>query len=106
MICPKCGKAGLRTARQGKNAGNKFYGCSNFPKYRYTVNVEKNGRILNSDIKIFAKGDLETLSFTTRDVCLRDIEAYAWKTDIESKYYIFSNRKDKEIYASFFWDQG
>jgi len=45
MICPKCGgKLVLRTARQGKNAGNKFYGCSNFPKCRYTVNVEKNGR--------------------------------------------------------------
>lgn len=37
MICPKCGsKLVLRTARKG---GNKFYGCSAFPKCRYVKNV-------------------------------------------------------------------
>lgn len=33
--CPKCGVAMvLRTARQGSNAGNRFYGCPNFPRCR------------------------------------------------------------------------
>jgi len=31
-ICPKCGSAmKLRTAKKGKYAGQKFWGCSNFP---------------------------------------------------------------------------
>ena len=35
--CPKCGsRLKLRTARKGKNAGNQFYGCSGFPRCRYT----------------------------------------------------------------------
>ena len=37
MICPKCGsELVLRTAKKGANAGNQFYGCSAFPKCRYT----------------------------------------------------------------------
>jgi ssDNA-binding Zn-finger/Zn-ribbon topoisomerase 1 len=38
-ICPRCGnKLVLRTAKKGENAGNQFYGCSNFPKCRYIEN--------------------------------------------------------------------
>ncbi len=37
--CPLCGnKLVLRTAKKGPNAGNKFWGCSNYPNCRY---VEK-----------------------------------------------------------------
>lgn len=40
MICPRCGSAlVLRTAKKGENAGNQFYGCSNFPKCRYIQNL-------------------------------------------------------------------
>jgi len=36
-ICPQCGEAlVLRTARKGRNQGKRFYGCSSFPKCRYT----------------------------------------------------------------------
>ena len=36
--CPKCGNALVeRIAKRGPNAGNKFLGCSNFPKCRYTT---------------------------------------------------------------------
>ena len=36
--CPKCGsELILRTAKRGANAGNQFYGCSNYPKCRYTT---------------------------------------------------------------------
>lgn len=38
LICPHCNSPMvLRTARKGTNAGKKFYGCSSFPKCRYTV---------------------------------------------------------------------
>lgn len=37
-ICPRCGVAMvLRTAKQGPNAGNQFYGCPNFPRCRALV---------------------------------------------------------------------
>jgi predicted RNA-binding Zn-ribbon protein involved in translation (DUF1610 family) len=40
LICPRCGsELILRTARKGENAGNQFYGCSSFPKCRYTQTV-------------------------------------------------------------------
>jgi hypothetical protein len=39
--CPRCGgELILRTARQGPNAGSQFFGCSNYPKCRYTKNME------------------------------------------------------------------
>ena len=39
-VCPKCGaRLVVRTARHGANAGNQFYGCSAFPKCRYTQNI-------------------------------------------------------------------
>ncbi len=38
--CPKCGSAMKRKmARQGANAGNKFWGCSQFPRCRGTRQV-------------------------------------------------------------------
>jgi len=38
--CPKCGnRLVLRAAKKGPNAGNRFYGCSNFPTCRYTKNI-------------------------------------------------------------------
>lgn len=40
LTCPKCGgKLVLRTARKGSNAGSQFYGCSNYPKCKYTRNT-------------------------------------------------------------------
>lgn len=42
LVCPKCGaELILRTAGQGANVGRKFYGCSNYPKCRYTRNAEE-----------------------------------------------------------------
>ena len=36
-VCPRCGgKLVLRTAKRGTHEGNQFYGCTNFPKCRYT----------------------------------------------------------------------
>lgn len=40
MCCPLCGsKMILRVAKKGKRAGQKFYGCSNYPKCRGIVNT-------------------------------------------------------------------
>ena len=40
FTCPKCnGKLILRTATKGANAGNQFYGCSNYPKCKYIKNI-------------------------------------------------------------------
>ena len=39
LTCPKCGsKLVQRTAQKGQYAGKIFYGCSNFPKCRFTIN--------------------------------------------------------------------
>jgi len=39
--CPECGKEMvLRTAKKGKNSGQKFWGCSGFPNCRITVPIE------------------------------------------------------------------
>lgn len=40
LKCPYCGgNLVLRTATRGKNAGNQFYGCSNYPKCRYISGI-------------------------------------------------------------------
>ena len=38
--CPKCGeKMILRESKKGKNIGNKFWGCSKYPKCRGVMSV-------------------------------------------------------------------
>ena len=37
--CPKCNsEMVLRTAKKGANAGNKFWGCAQYPRCRAIVN--------------------------------------------------------------------
>ena len=41
QTCPRCGgDLVIRTARTGTKAGIKFLGCSNYPRCRYTLNIE------------------------------------------------------------------
>lgn len=41
ITCPKCASAlVLRTVKSGAKAGSRFYGCSTFPKCRFTRPVE------------------------------------------------------------------
>ena len=43
LKCPQCnGNLVLRMATRGVNAGNQFYGCSNYPKCRYIKNIVKD----------------------------------------------------------------
>lgn len=40
-VCPRCGgRLVLRTARKGPRAGSRFYGCSNYPRCKYTRNID------------------------------------------------------------------
>lgn len=40
--CPRCGgKMVYRTAKRGEQAGNHFWGCSNFPNCRYIENINE-----------------------------------------------------------------
>ena len=40
LVCSKCGSPLVRRkAKKGNNQGNEFYGCSTFPKCRYTRNI-------------------------------------------------------------------
>ncbi len=42
--CPKCGQSMVRrTARRGANAGNEFWGCSEFPRCRGIVQYQPPG---------------------------------------------------------------
>ena len=44
-VCPECGsEMVLRTAKQGKFAGNQFWGCSSFPKCKKIVQIEDIAR--------------------------------------------------------------
>jgi hypothetical protein len=41
--CPKCGSPMLlRTAKTGPNAGNRFWGCSNYPACRSVLAYKKD----------------------------------------------------------------
>ena len=45
LRCPRCnGKLVMRTASRGANAGNRFYGCSNYPKCKYIQNITNNNK--------------------------------------------------------------
>ena len=51
-ICPKCGgKLVLRTATKGPNAGSKFYGCSNYPKCKFTAKAPTGLKLLIKEIE-------------------------------------------------------
>lgn len=40
-VCPRCGgKLVVRIAKNGKNIGKSFYGCSNYPKCKYTKPID------------------------------------------------------------------
>ena len=46
--CPKCNSGmSLREARRGKFAGNKFWGCDNYPKCKGIINYENKSYTIN-----------------------------------------------------------
>ncbi len=60
-ICSNCGeKLVLRTARRGGYKGQKFYGCSNYPRRRHIVNVDTPRRKEAAQEKEKAKSKKKT----------------------------------------------
>lgn len=51
--CPRCNTVMvLRTARKGRNRGNQFYGCANYPRCKATIDLsEVNSKVGNSEKK-------------------------------------------------------
>jgi ATP-dependent DNA helicase RecQ len=48
--CPRCGgRLVLRTAKAGSKPGSQFYGCSNYPICRYTIDISAINGSLNRD---------------------------------------------------------
>lgn len=42
ILCPRCGAQMVkRQAKKGENAGSYFYGCSNYPKCRGIINIDR-----------------------------------------------------------------
>jgi len=42
-LCPKCeAEMNLRTTRKGLYAGKQFWGCSNYPRCKFTMQLEPN----------------------------------------------------------------
>ena len=45
-ICPKCGgKLVLRKASNGPHAVSEFYGCSNYPKCKFSINAQQDSSL-------------------------------------------------------------
>lgn len=79
-ICPKCGSAMvLRTARHGRNAGGKFYGCSNYPNCKGTLDHEKASQ--NDSFSEDPQADITSvsLSFPRTLVARSRIQGYQVK---------------------------
>ncbi|KFZ27470.1 MAG: ATP-dependent DNA helicase RecQ [Candidatus Izimaplasma bacterium HR2] len=58
MVCPKCGNPMVeRIARRGKNIGNEFWGCSNYPKCKHAIDIRngKESKKTNKDNTIISK---------------------------------------------------
>jgi ATP-dependent DNA helicase RecQ len=54
--CPKCNEPMvLRTAKQGSNAGNQFWGCSAFPKCRGIVAIE--GDVADDPVNVVSRDE-------------------------------------------------
>jgi predicted RNA-binding Zn-ribbon protein involved in translation (DUF1610 family) len=48
--CPKCGKEMVkRVAQKGKNSGKEFWGCSDYPACKATLNVEAEEKVESPD---------------------------------------------------------
>lgn len=51
--CPRCKKAMVkRSAKKGKNIGNEFWGCSDFPKCKGVIKIDKSAVAIEQPIVI------------------------------------------------------
>ncbi|HEY8745644.1 MAG TPA: topoisomerase DNA-binding C4 zinc finger domain-containing protein, partial [Chloroflexota bacterium] len=54
VACPRCAKGSLlkRVASKGRNKGNTFYGCSNYPRCRFITNDLTNLEDTKAPVKV------------------------------------------------------
>ena len=104
--CPKCGAPMvLRTARKGRNAGGKFYGCSNYPRCKETLPIDptETPRVNYGQDNKFMKQIDFPHSFIARprikDYQVRFIEAVAVCEDLLEK---INNKEIEEEYLKAF----
>ncbi len=58
IVCPNCGKAHIvrRIAKTGRNKGNEFYACNNYPKCKTTYNDLPTGKLCPNCGAMLLKG--------------------------------------------------
>ncbi|MBU0996887.1 MAG: type I DNA topoisomerase [Firmicutes bacterium] len=66
VLCPVCQKGTLieRIAKKGKNAGSKFYGCSNYPSCKHISPLKPTGRkcpVCGKDLVLNEQNDVQCL---------------------------------------------
>ncbi|MFH1535055.1 MAG: RecQ family ATP-dependent DNA helicase [Patescibacteria group bacterium] len=71
--CPKCdADMVLRTARRGRNAGNQFWGCSNYPRCKHTMDAGGDDGGGEEIISYQANGDNRTIINIPRPLSARE----------------------------------
>ncbi len=83
--CPRCNaKMILRTARKGKNRGKKFYGCTNYPKCKNTIDLtEMDGKSEIRDIDnppVFMEQDVKLPVFLQAREKYENSQVYFYET--------------------------
>jgi len=90
MNCPQCGKAmALRTAKQGQNAGQQFWGCTGYPDCKRTV---RGCQFCVSQHRPL----LPVLSPTPLTICSRQNQRIAPSTGLSATFSPFQGRRDFE----------
>ena len=94
-LCPECGKGHLikRVAGKGKNKGNIFYGCSNYPKCKKIISLDI------TDVNLEGSYVVCNTGFKKRNIPLGSISLKALKDYIEKARPILI--KDEKVGALF-----
>ncbi|MDD5601772.1 MAG: topoisomerase DNA-binding C4 zinc finger domain-containing protein, partial [Candidatus Izemoplasmatales bacterium] len=85
VICPSCHKGTLveRVARKGKNKGNKFYGCSNYPRCKYIAPGSDTHKLCpNCNMPLIKLPD-KTIQCLDQENCGYQVEKTIPKIEIE-----------------------
>ncbi len=84
--CPECKTGLLRKRKQGKNTNKHFYGCNNFPRCKYTENVqycpECSEEVFRTEDNKNAKCSNDTCDFET-ELC---VECGGYMIERNGKY--------------------
>ncbi len=108
IICPQCqtGHIVIRVASRGKNKGNKFYACSNFPKCKITFNdIPTNEHCPKCNALMLKREDGSTYCSKQCDVAkeitlmdkLNEYRSQKFKELHVKAYNVFTNKEMENI---------